>query len=123
MKQRQTNDNTAACLLLLLLLLSFHVILMMLGHGAGISKRYMDSPKVRPAEVSAFHRITLGIPVSVNTEGQDGLSAVPGIGPKIASSIILERQKRGRFKSLHDLMSVKGIGPAVYKKIGPFLVL
>jgi len=39
-----------------------------------------------------------------------------GIGPKKASAIVAYRKKNGSFKSLDDLMNVKGIGEKLLKK-------
>ena len=75
------------------------------------------------SEMSSFHKVTLGIPISVNKESLDGLTAIRGIGPGIAGSIVCERAKRGGFKSLDELMSVPGIGQKLYLKISPYLVL
>ncbi len=72
---------------------------------------------------STFHKITLEIPVSINRESIEGLTAVPGIGPKIAYSIVRERGKRSGFKSLDEIKSVRGIGPALYAKIKPYIGL
>lgn len=40
------------------------------------------------------------------------LTALPGFGPKLAESVLRERQARGMFRDWTDLLSVDGIGPA-----------
>jgi competence protein ComEA len=75
------------------------------------------------SEMSAFHKITIGVPISVNRETVEGLTAVPGIGPRIAGEIVRERDKRGGFKRLDEILSVQGIGPVLFKKIRPYMVL
>jgi len=74
-------------------------------------------------EMLAFYRITLGIPLSINRETGDGLTAVPGISTRIANAIILERTKRGGFKRMNEILSIKGIGPALYKKLNYYLAI
>lgn len=74
-------------------------------------------------KMSAFYRTTLGIPVSVNSDSAEGLASVPGIGFRTAEAIVQERIKRGRFEKLSDIISVRGIGPALYRKIKPYLAL
>ena len=59
-------------------------------------------------KISSFHRLTLGIPISVNTDTALGLTAVPGIGPKTAAAIVRAREREGGFKQLKDLMSIRG---------------
>lgn len=75
------------------------------------------------AKISAFHRFTLGIPISVNTDTALGLTAVPGIGPKTAAAIVRAREREGGFKQLKELMSIRGISASLYHKISPYLTL
>ena len=74
-------------------------------------------------EMSAFYKITLGIPISLNEESETGLTALPGIGPGLAKAIVRERSERGGFQRLDDVLSVKGIGPKIYERIRPYIVL
>jgi competence protein ComEA len=74
-------------------------------------------------EISSFHKITLGLPVSINTESEEGLTAVPGIGPSLAETIVKERTRRGGFKTLEELKSVYGIGEKKYKTITSYVTL
>lgn len=74
-------------------------------------------------KMSPFYRVTLGIPLDLNRAGAEALTAVPGIGPMTAQSIVRERDDRGGFKKMADILSVPGIGPAVYEKIRPYLTL
>lgn len=74
-------------------------------------------------EMSAFYKRTLGMPISLNQESEEGLTAIPGIGPVLARAIVRERSKRGGFKSLDDLTSIHGIGDHLYEKIRPFIKL
>jgi competence protein ComEA len=55
--------------------------------------------------------------IDVNTADVAELSGLPGIGPKIAERIDAYRQANGPFKSIDDLMEVKGIGPAKFEKL------
>ncbi len=75
------------------------------------------------SEMSAFYKMTLGIPISLNKESETGLTAIPGIGPELAKAIVRERSERGGFKRVSDVLSVKGIGPKLYERIRPHVVL
>jgi competence protein ComEA len=79
--------------------------------------------RIMRGQMSAFHRITCGIPVCINRESREGFTAVPGIGSRIAESIVRERSRRGGFKRLEELMCVQGVGPGLYKRIFPYLGL
>lgn len=59
----------------------------------------------------AAHRMTLGIPLRPQTMSSADWMALPGIGPKLAASIELYRQKNGDFSSFSELERVPGIGP------------
>jgi len=74
-------------------------------------------------DISAFYKFTLGIPISLNRESEEGLTAIPGIGPKLAGAIVRYRDKRGGYKALSEIKDVPGIGDKTYKKIAPYLEL
>lgn len=79
--------------------------------------------EVRLGEMWAHHKVSLSIPLSVNRESQEGLTAVPGIGFNLAGTIVRARESRGGFKTLDEITAVPGIGKALYRKIKPYLVL
>jgi competence protein ComEA len=74
-------------------------------------------------DISAFYKVTLGIPVSINRESEEGLTAIPGIGPRLAAAIAGDRNKRGGFKTLNEIKDVPGIGDRIYEKIIPYVEL
>ena len=55
--------------------------------------------------------------VDVNRAGVEELTSLPGIGPALAKRIVEYRQENGPFRSVDDLMAVKGIGPKLLGKI------
>jgi competence protein ComEA len=61
--------------------------------------------------------------VILNTASAEELTKLPGVGPKRAQSIVSLRQRLKRFKSLNDLLRVRGIGVRSLKKMLPHLVL
>ena len=68
-------------------------------------------------EISAFNKLTLGIPISINNESREGLTALPGIGQKLGERIVEERKKRGGFSHISDLKDIKGIGERLFQRI------
>jgi len=73
--------------------------------------------------IPSFYKISLGLPISVNKESEEGLTALPGVGKNMAKAIVEERAKRGGFKSLDEIMGIPGIGPKFYVKMKPHLTL
>ena len=63
------------------------------------------------------------VKVNINTASVDQLSALPGIGPKLAARIVEYRQKSGAFRSTQDLMNVKGVGEKNFARIQPHLTV
>jgi competence protein ComEA len=59
--------------------------------------------------------------VDLNRATAQELEALPGIGAARAQAIVAERKRRGGFKSVDELVEVKGIGPANLEKLRPFL--
>lgn len=55
--------------------------------------------------------------ISINQATLLELQELPGIGPSIASKIIDYRNEFGLFQTLEDIMRVKGIKEALFKKI------
>lgn len=61
--------------------------------------------------------VTLAAPVNINTADAKALdTALVGVGAKTAKAIVDYRAKNGQFKSVDDLLKVKGIGPALLEK-------
>ena len=58
-------------------------------------------------------------PVDINTATAEQLEALPGVGPSTASAILASRQEHGRFRSVDELLEVRGIGEAKLAEIRP----
>jgi competence protein ComEA len=65
--------------------------------------------------------VTLGIPISLNTASQEGLEAVPYIGPSLAKRIIHYRSNYGPFTAVEQIKSLPGAGKVRYSKISSYV--
>ncbi len=61
--------------------------------------------------------------VNVNTATLEELQLLPGIGDSRARSLIATRKQRGGFKSVDQLVEVKGIGSTGLERMRPFVRL
>jgi len=62
-------------------------------------------------------------PININTANFEELQQVPGIGPATAEKILQMRKSYGTFKSVDDLLSIKGIGKKRLEKMRKYLTV
>ena len=75
------------------------------------------------AATPAFAEGKISGVVNVNTASAAELEMLPGVGASRAKAVIEAREAKGGFKSLDDLLAVKGIGEASLAKLRPHLTL
>jgi competence protein ComEA len=61
--------------------------------------------------------------VNINTATSEELQLVPGIGPVTAEKILQMRKSYGPFKSVHDLLAIRGLGPKRLEKMRKYLTV
>jgi competence protein ComEA len=76
-----------------------------------------------PNAGSADGPATPAAPINLNTATQAQLETLPGIGPSLARAIIAERVRRGGFRRVADLGSVRGIGPRRLAELQPLVTV
>jgi competence protein ComEA len=62
-------------------------------------------------------------PVNINSATAEQLQQVPGIGPATAEKILQMRKSYGPFKSVDDLLAIKGIGKKRLDKMRKYLTV
>lgn len=61
--------------------------------------------------------------VNLNTAGQAELEELPGVGPTTAQKIITWREENGGFRSVEDLMEIRGIGEKTFAELAPLVTV
>jgi competence ComEA-like helix-hairpin-helix protein len=62
-------------------------------------------------------------PVNINTATSEELQQVPGIGPATAGKILQMRKSYGAFKSVDDLLAIRGLGAKRLEKMRKYLTV
>jgi len=62
-------------------------------------------------------------PVNINTANAEQLQQVPGIGPATADKILKMRKAYGPFKSVDDLLAIRGLGQKRLDKMRKYLTV
>ncbi len=65
--------------------------------------------------------VTPDRPLAINLAPAESLTALPGVGPVLASRIVAERTRGGPFRDADDLVRVRGIGPRTAARLAPLL--
>jgi len=55
--------------------------------------------------------------IDLNSASASELELLPGIGPVLSLRIINQRETKGKFQKIEDVMKVSGIGPKTFEKI------
>lgn len=79
------------------------------------------APAGRTAQVTRTP--TPALRVNINTANAQEMDPLPGIGPALAQRIVDYREAHGTFKTIEDIMQVKGIGPAEFAAIKDKIVV
>jgi len=82
--------------------------------GRGMPPRGWIGCAADPGRARDFtdeERLVLRLPLDPNRASARALAFLPGLGPALGRAIVAERDARGRFGDLDDLLRVRGMGP------------
>ena len=82
-----------------------------------------DAKSDSSAVAAAPSAETLAFVVELNSASKAELTNLPRVGEKLAERIIERREELGGFRSVDDLLGVKGIGEKTLDKMRPFCVV
>ena len=74
-------------------------------------------------KTSVAQESLLASKVDINNADETMLISIPGVGPATATRINNYREANGPFRSVDELLKIKGIGPKVLEKIRPFVTV
>ena len=69
----------------------------------------------------ADESLALGLPIDPNSAGARELAFVPGLSPRLAEEVVLERGRNGRYVRIDDLLRGRGVGPKRLATASPHL--
>ncbi len=78
--------------------------------------RVVSIEKIRGTQL-----ISAGRRIDVNLADLEDLTAVPGMGPRLAERIIGQRKERGRFSGIEELGKIHGIGKKKLAAWAPYI--
>jgi len=95
----------------------FCIILMLITAG-----NVLAAKKAAPGDQNQISSLDSAVvqKIDINNADETILTKLPGIGPKTATRINEYRKVNGPFKSVDDILNIKGIGPKVLEKIKPY---
>jgi competence ComEA-like helix-hairpin-helix protein len=75
------------------------------------------------ASVDAGRKKQPAKPINLNTATSEELQVVPGIGPATADTVLQMRKSYGGFKSVDDLLAIRGLGAKRLEKMRKYLTV
>ena len=73
------------------------------------------------APMSGVRTLALGLPIQINRAVAEDVESLPGIGPKLAASMVAERRSGGLYRSADDLQRARGIGSVRATALAPLV--
>ncbi|MHB1193310.1 MAG: ComEA family DNA-binding protein [Longimicrobiales bacterium] len=92
------------------------------GVGPALLERVRPHLELSPGGLSTPRASRPAPPLDLNRADTLALQALPGVGPALARRIVAAREE-ARFRTLEDLLKVRGIGPATLERLRPLVAV
>ena len=90
--------------------------------GLGLVQFRREQPSFTLQVLSERPSVSVPSPmISLNSATEEELERLPGVGPRLAERIVDARNRQGPFTRVDQLLSVKGMGQKLYKRIFSYL--
>jgi competence protein ComEA len=93
--------------------------------GRGVPPRHwvgcVGDPGPR-RDLDGPERLAHGRALDLNRSTARDLAGVPGLGARLAGEVVADREARGPFERVEDLVRVRGVGPARLARARAYLV-
>jgi competence ComEA-like helix-hairpin-helix protein len=86
---------------------------------SGLALRWNRGPLV---DIDELQKQTAHYQIDLNRAQWPELVVLPGVGEKLATSIVEHREKIGRFRAWEELVEIPGIGRVKFEAIRPHLL-
>ena len=116
-------ERRGALLVALLLALAAARDLWRASHPALAPEPAIAEPADTAPAARASGSAAPAVPVDLNRAGVAELDALPGIGRVLAGRILQYRATHGPFREAEELMAVPGIGPRLFERLRPHVLV
>ncbi len=103
-------------------LAAFVFAMMSLTSHASAQRRSASSPNTADVQLEAAGASDGQGVVNIQTASLEELQRLPGVGPSKAAAIVAQRE-RAAFRRVEDIMRVRGIGRATFRRLRPMLTI
>jgi competence protein ComEA len=93
------------------------------GAQINVTRESSEQIKVNWGRMEASKLLVFSIPLDLNRVSVEDLCLIPGIGESLAREIVTYRERRRGFRSVEELISVKGIEKKKYQSFKTFFTV
>ncbi|MBM4339866.1 MAG: hypothetical protein FJ110_10000 [Deltaproteobacteria bacterium] len=93
------------------------------GTLLNVRKESQQEVRIKIETMEAHKLLVFNIPLDLNRVSVEDLCLIPGIGESLAGEIVMYRERRKGFRSVEELIKVKGMGDKKYQSFKNFFIV